>query len=165
MQISWCHWIWTIDQSTTTIWYVFHPISDFQNFHDFHKIHDFYQILIISFSERNYLLECAVQVLDKDASCENYDFDNLEEEEIFENTVGRIKTNYFGKPRNTNDMFKDGNPNYEYQCFANINSFVLLRPYPQQQREPIRPVFILIKKNSFHSHITRISTPEIRCSS
>ena len=96
-----------------------------------------------TFLERNYLLECAVQVLDKDASCENYDFDSLEEEEMFENTVGRIKTNYFGKPRNTNDMFKDGNPNYEYQCFANINSFVLLRPYPQQQREPIRLVFIL----------------------
>ena len=104
-----------------------------------------FKIFIVStfLSERNYLLECSVQVLDKDASCENYDFDSLEEEEIFERTVGKIKANYFGKPRNTNDMFKDGNPNYEYQCFANINSFVLLRPYPQQQREPIRLVFIL----------------------
>ena len=91
--------------------------------------------------ERNYLLECAVQVLDQDAPVENYDFESPEEEEVFEKTVEHIKENYFGKPRNTNEMFKDGNPNYEYQCFANINSFVLLRPYINQNREPIRQVF------------------------
>ena len=95
MQISWSHRIWTIDQSTASIWYVF--------FVEF-------KIFIVStfLSERNYLLECSVQVLDKDASCENYDFDSLEEEEIFERTVGKIKANYFGKPRNTNDMFNIG---------------------------------------------------------
>ena len=86
------------------------------------------------------MLECAVQVLDRDATAENYDFDSPEEEEIFAKTVGHIKQNYFGKARNTNEMFKDGNPNYEYQCFANINSFVLLRPYQHQNREPIRQV-------------------------
>ena len=87
------------------------------------------------------MLECAVQVLDQDAPVENYDFESPEEEEVFEKTVEHIKENYFGKPRNTNEMFKDGNPNYEYQCFANINSFVLLRPYINQNREPIRQVF------------------------
>merc|ERR1712131_522190 len=90
--------------------------------------------------ERNYLLECAVQVLDQDAPVENYDFESPEEEEVFGKTVEHIKENYFGKPRNTNEMFKDGNPNYEYQCFANINSFVLLRPYINQNREPIRVI-------------------------
>lgn len=107
--------------------------------------------------ERNYLLECAVQVLDQDTSCEKYDFDSVEEEERFESTVRRIKRNHFGKTRNTNDMFKDGNPNYEYNCFANINSFVLLRPYPQQQREPIR--VIQVHKTTISAHFRSEAHP------